>query len=76
MLLSEKEFETDDAANIALSFYKNSDKNYFDTIMQNSPRLFAKKDFMENDVMYCLKEDLTDIVPYLNGSKILKTKLL
>lgn len=61
-----------EAANVAHAVFKASGSSYFDFVMKHSPRLFAKCPKLEKDFRYCLTEDITDIVPSLQGDKLFK----
>lgn len=67
ILSQSKKYELFESANLSHDIYLNSDKSHYDFVMRNSPRLKAKSKTLEKDFRYCLLEDLTDIIPYLEG---------
>ncbi len=70
LLLQKKEFETSEAANLVLTVYKCSGNSFYDFVTDNSPRLKEKAAFLEDDFRYCLTENLTDKIPYLQKDKL------
>jgi len=71
LLLKKQEFEIPEATNLALNIYKNSGNSFFDFVINNSPRLKSKLEFLEKDIRYCLTEDITEEIPFLKGDKLL-----
>ena len=76
LLIQKKEFEIPEATNLALNIYKNSENSYFDFVINNSPRLKSKSEFLEKDIKYCLSEDLTNEIPYLKDDKLVSMNSL
>lgn len=64
-------FEIPEAANLAFRFYKGVSGTLYDFIMDNSPRLKAKSEKLGKDIRYCLTEDQTDVIPYLEGDVLI-----
>ena len=60
-----------EAANVAYTVFLNAGESYYDFVMKNSPRLFAKNEQLEKDFRYCLTENITDVVPYLKEDKLI-----
>lgn len=65
-LLKGKSFELSESANLAIQIYLASGNSYYDFILNNSPRLKEKSEFLEADFKYCLSENLTTVVPFFN----------
>jgi len=76
LLIQKKEFEIPEATNLALNIYENSGNSYFDFVINNSPRLKSKLEFLEKDIKYCLSEDLTSEIPYLKDDKLVSMNSL
>lgn len=75
-LLSKKDkYEIPEASNLALTIYNNAENSYFDFVINNSPRLKSKLDFLEKDIRYCLTEDLTSEIPFLQNDKLMSVSL-
>jgi 2-phosphosulfolactate phosphatase len=68
LLLKKDTFEITEATNLALHFFHSAKEPYYDFIMRNSPRLNSKSKQLENDFRYCLNEDITDVIPILEGN--------
>ena len=71
LLLQKIEYETPEATNLVLNIYKNLKNSYFDFVINNSPRLKSKLEFLEKDIKYCLTEDITQEIPYLENEKLI-----
>jgi 2-phosphosulfolactate phosphatase len=74
LLSQNNEYELYESANLSQDIFLNSDSSHYDFIMKNSPRLKAKSKLLEKDFRYCLSEDLTDIIPYLEGDNLVIKK--
>ncbi len=75
LLLQKNKYEILEATNLVLNIYKNSGNSYFDFVINNSPRLKSKLEFLEKDINYCLTEDLTSEIPYLKDDKLISMNL-
>ena len=65
-LLNKKdEYAVMEAANLAYNFFLSAGDSYYEFVKKNSPRLNSKSKKLEKDFRYCLTEDITDVVPYL-----------
>ncbi len=58
-----------EGANISLNLYETSKNNYYDFIMENSPRLASVRKFLHKDIKYCLQENTTKVVPILKENE-------
>ena len=63
------EFMTD-GANHAVLIYKEAKSNLFDFIMDYSARFRGKAGQLSQDIRYCLKEDVAEVLPVLEDGKI------
>jgi len=52
-----------DSANHAKLIYENSERNLFNFIMDYSMRFKDKIKFLANDIRYCLKYDVANVIP-------------
>ena len=59
-----------DASTMAQSLYKQSSHDLYTSIMQYSPRLAGKEDYLGRDIDYCLKEQNISTVPLYRDGKI------
>ncbi|MBN1251535.1 MAG: 2-phosphosulfolactate phosphatase [Bacteroidales bacterium] len=72
-LLKFKNYEhPTDSANHAKLIYQNSDKNLFNFIMDYSMRFKDKIDYLANDIRYCLKFDVVNVIPVLKNGSFIK----
>ncbi len=65
VLTKKDKYEVLESGNLAYQYFLSVKEPYFDFIMKNSPRLFSKSNELEQDFRYCLKEDITDVIPFL-----------
>lgn len=57
---------------LANSVYQDAKSNYFDYVVNNTPRLSGRMAWLEKDIRYCLTENATPgIVPLLQGDELL-----
>lgn len=68
LLIKKNKYELLEAANLAYNLSLSAGDSYFEFVMKNSPRLNEKSKKLEKDFKYCLTEDITDVVPYLEGN--------
>ena len=61
-----------DSANHAKIIYENSEKNLFNFIMDYSMRFKDKIKFLANDIRYCLKYDVANVIPLYKEGVFIK----
>ncbi len=69
-LKSLPDIKLQESANLTLRYSETFGENAYDEIMKLSPRLFSKREMLESDIRYCLREDLTDLIPFYSNNKI------
>jgi 2-phosphosulfolactate phosphatase len=57
--------ETAESSNLAKHYYLNVKEPLYDFIMKQSPRLLSKSKQLEKDFRYCLQEEITNVIPFL-----------
>ncbi len=63
-----------DSAFLANALYKAASLDLVQYVYDASPRLLSKKDYLHNDILYCLEKDKFSVLPELIGRKIKLTK--
>ncbi len=71
LLATSPDFTTSESAKIALQWFASCRQSYYDFILQNSPRIYKKSRSLSEDFKFCLIEDNTRKVPYLQGDKLI-----
>ena len=60
-----------DGPNHAIMVYNEAKSNLFDFIMDYSMRFKTKASQLSQDIRYCVKEDVTEVLPLLENGKII-----
>lgn len=70
-LNTDKKFHLAEGARISQFFSKNNKQTIYEQVMELSPRLKKKSQFLEEDFKYCFRTNLTRVIPVLDNERFI-----